>query len=121
MTDRPTVDFDHHDPAWHADRVERWRELRACPVAFNERYGGFWVISGHEEVAAVSRDAATFSSRHLPEPEDGVRWLGIAGIPRGKAIPTSGIAEVEEEPPPVWRLRPLPRPSRAARRPRKRP
>jgi len=95
VTDRPTVDFDHHDPAWHADRVERWRELRACPVAFNERYGGFWVVSGHEEVAAVSRDAATFSSRHLPEPDDGVRWLGIAGIPRGRTIPTQGIAEVE--------------------------
>ena len=95
MTDRPTVDFDHHDPAWHADRVERWADLRDCPVAYNERYGGFWVVSGHEEVAAVSRDAATFSSRHTPEPTDGVRWLGIAGIPRARTIPTQGIAEVE--------------------------
>jgi cytochrome P450 len=95
MADRVTVDFDHHDRAWHADRVERWSELRRCPVAFNERYGGFWVVSGHAEVAAVSRDAETFSSRHVPEPVDGIRYLGIAGIPRGKAIPTSGIAEVE--------------------------
>jgi cytochrome P450 len=94
-SDRPTVDFDHHDRAWHADRVARWGELRGCPVAYNERYGGFWVVSGHEEVAAVSRDAATFSSRHAPEPEDGVRWLGIAGIPRARTIPTQGIAEVE--------------------------
>ncbi len=94
-SDRPTVDFDHHDPDWHAERVERWAGLRDCPVAFNERYGGFWVVSGHEEVAAVSRDAATFSSRHTPEPEDGVRWLGIAGIPRARTIPTQGIAEVE--------------------------
>jgi cytochrome P450 len=46
-------------------------------------------------VATVSRDGETFSSRHAPEPEDGVRYLGIAGIPRGKAIPTAGIAEVE--------------------------
>jgi hypothetical protein len=29
-------------------------------------------------------------------------------------------AEAEEELPPVWRLRPLPRPARATRRPRKR-
>lgn len=94
-SDRPTVDFDHHDPAWHAGRVARWAELRRCPVAYNERYGGFWVVSGHEEVAAVSRDAATFSSRHAPEPEEGVRWLGIAGIPRARTIPTQGIAEVE--------------------------
>ena len=95
MADRPTVDFDHHDRAWHAARVEHWGELRRCPVAFNERYGGFWVVSGHDEVAAVSRDAERYSSRHLREPEDGVTYLGIAGIPRGKAIPTSGIAEVE--------------------------
>lgn len=89
------VDFDHHDPEWHADRIARWAELRRCPVAYNDRYGGFWVVSGYDEVAAVSRDAATFSSRHTPEPEDGVRWLGIAGIPRARTIPTQGIAEVE--------------------------
>jgi cytochrome P450 len=95
MADRAIVDFDHHDRTWHADRVEHWAELRRCPVAFNERYGGFWVVSGHDEVATVSRDAETYSSRHLREPEDGIVFLGIAGIPRGKAIPTSGIAEVE--------------------------
>ena len=94
-TDRVSVDFDHHDRAWHAGRVERWAELRRCPVAWNERYGGFWVVSSHEEVAAVSRDGDTFSSRHVPEPEDGVQWLGIAGIPRARTIPTQGIAEVE--------------------------
>ena len=81
MAERVTVDFDHHDRAWHADRAERWRELRRCPVAFNERYGGFWVVSGYDEVATVSRDGETLSSRHAPEPEDGVHYLGIAGIP----------------------------------------
>lgn len=95
MADRAAVDFDHHDPAWHAARVEHWGELRRCPVAFNERHGGFWVVSGHGEVAAVARDAETYSSRHLREPEDGITYVGIAGIPRPRAIPTSGIAEVE--------------------------
>ncbi len=95
MADRPTVDFDHHDRAWHADRVDHWTELRRCPVVWNERYGGFWVVSGHAEVAAVSRDGETYSSTHLPEPVDGVTWLGIAGIPRGRSMPTSGIAEVD--------------------------
>jgi cytochrome P450 len=99
VDERATVDFDHHDPAWHADRVERWRELRECPVAFNGRYGGFWVVSGHEEVAAVSRDGETYSSLHLQEPsDDGVDWLGITGIPRGRSTPTAGIAEVEGPP-----------------------
>lgn len=95
MAERPTVDFDHHSRDFHRARHERWAELRRCPVAFNERYGGFWVVSDHENVATVSRDADTYSSRHVREPEDGITWLGIAGIPRGRSIPTSGIAEVE--------------------------
>jgi cytochrome P450 len=95
MEERAEVDFDHHDPAWHAARVEHWAGLRRCPVAWNPRHGGYWVVSGHEEVAAVSRDAATFSSRHAPEPVDGITYLGIAGIPRARTIPTQGIAEVE--------------------------
>jgi cytochrome P450 len=93
--ERPTVDFDHHDPAFHRDRHAEWAALRSCPVAWNERYGGFWVVSGHAEVEAVSRDGATFSSRHEREPVDGIEYLGIAGIPRGRSIPTAGIAEVE--------------------------
>jgi cytochrome P450 len=94
-----TVDFDHHDPDFHRDRHERWAELRRCPVAHNPNYGGFWVVSGYEEVATVARDADTFSSRHRPPTDDGtpdgdLDYIGIAGIPRG-GIPTAGIAEVE--------------------------
>lgn len=95
MAERPIADFDHHSPEFHRSRHRRWAELRRCPVAFNERYGGFWVVSGYEAVAAVARDGETYSSKHLPEPEDGVTYLGIAGIPRGRSVPTAGIAEVE--------------------------
>jgi cytochrome P450 len=93
--ERATVDFNHHDRGWHERRVDEWAALRRCPVAFNGRYGGFWVVSGHAEVAAVSRDGDTFSSTHRPEPSDGITWLGIAGIPRARSIPTQGIAEVD--------------------------
>ena len=40
MTDRTTVDFDHHDAEWHAGRVGHWEELRRCPVAYNEPTAG---------------------------------------------------------------------------------
>jgi cytochrome P450 len=96
VTDRPTVDFDHHSSEFHENRHHEWDALRQrCPVAHHPRYGGFWVVSGYPEVAAVARDAETYSSRHAPESDDGIDYLGIAGIPRSKAIPTSGIAEVE--------------------------
>jgi cytochrome P450 len=91
----PTVDFDHHRSEFHRDRHTRWEELRACPVAFNPRFGGFWVVSGYDEVATVARDGATFSSRYVPEADDGIDYLGITGIPRAPGMPTAGIAEVE--------------------------
>jgi len=95
MGERPIVDFDHHSSEFHETRHDEWAELRQCPVAFNERYGGYWVVSGYDEVQAVSRDGETYSSKHAREPEDGITYLGIAGIPRSRAIPTAGIAEVE--------------------------
>ena len=69
--------------------------IPGVPVAHNPRFGGFWVVSGYDEVATVARDAETYSSRHERDADDGIDYLGIAGIPRGTFIPTAGIAEVE--------------------------
>jgi len=91
----PVVDFDHHAQAFHDQRHAEWAELRRCPVAFNPNYGGFWVVSGYSEVAEVSRDADTFSSRYVPESVDGIDYLGITGVPRMVGIPPAGIAEAE--------------------------
>jgi cytochrome P450 len=95
MAERAEVDFDHHSADFHDDRHAQWAELRKCPVAWNPRYGGFWVVTGYDEVAAVSRDGDTFSSRYTPDSDDGIDYLGITGVPRGKMMPTIGIAEVE--------------------------
>jgi cytochrome P450 len=129
--DPPTVDVDHHSDDFHRDRHARWAELRGCPVAWNTRYGGFWMVGGYDEVTTVARDAETFSSRHRRVPRDraaatdgrpagDIDFIGIAGIPRSRAVPTAGIAEVEGSihaalrralnpylvPPAVARLRP---------------
>ncbi len=59
--ERPIVDFDHHSQEFHQNRHGEWAELRRCPVAFNPNFGGFWVVSGYDEVAAVSRLRSTAS------------------------------------------------------------
>ena len=42
---------------------ELYRELRTrCPVAWSERSGGFWIVSGYDDVHAIARDAETFSN-----------------------------------------------------------
>ncbi|MEJ7582622.1 MAG: cytochrome P450 [Acidimicrobiales bacterium] len=95
MADRPIVDFDHHSNEFHQNRHAEWAELRTCPVAFNPRFGGFWVVSSYDEVATVSRDGETFSSKYVAHSDDGIDYLGITGVPRAKTMPTAGIAEVE--------------------------
>jgi hypothetical protein len=70
MTDtaRPPVtdwqtDFDHTHPDYAARAPEIWDELRAgCPVAHSDRYGGTWLPTRHEDVAAIAHDTEHFSS-----------------------------------------------------------
>ena len=52
-----------HDPAFHAgDPFPAFRRLRAeAPVHWHET-PGFWALTRHEDVVAVSRDPATFCS-----------------------------------------------------------
>ncbi|UVS79940.1 cytochrome P450 [Actinokineospora sp. UTMC 2448] len=61
---RSAADFDHLDPAVAARAHDVLRALRAeCPVARSTRYGGFHVVTRHEDIATVGRDHARFSAR----------------------------------------------------------
>ena len=63
VTDWQT-DFDHTDPAYAAAAPEIWDELRnSCPVAHSDRFGGVWLPTRHEDVAAIAHDTDHFSSR----------------------------------------------------------
>jgi cytochrome P450 len=93
MGDQLVVDFDHHARYFLDNRLTEWAKLRETPVAYTHSHGGYWVVSGFEEVSRVSRDEATFTSR--VGPHDGVECVGIAGIPRPRGIPPAGIAEAD--------------------------
>ncbi len=57
------IDFDHNSPAHVREGFDTFRELRAkCPVAHTGNHGGFWVVSGYDEVFQVARDDYIFSS-----------------------------------------------------------
>jgi cytochrome P450 len=59
-------DFDHTDDVWAADPYPVWDELRrTCPVAHTERYGGTWLPTRWEDVAAIAYDTERFSSRSV--------------------------------------------------------
>jgi hypothetical protein len=65
VTDWET-DFDHTDPAWVADPYTLWAELRQrCPIAHSDRYGGVWLPTRHEDIAAIAYDTEHFTSQSV--------------------------------------------------------
>ncbi|AGP59276.1 cytochrome P450 [Streptomyces rapamycinicus] len=62
VTDWAT-DFSHLDPRWTADPFPIMDDLRQrCPIAHTERFGGAWVPTRYEDIAAIAYDTDHFSS-----------------------------------------------------------
>ncbi|AQZ70445.1 cytochrome [[Actinomadura] parvosata subsp. kistnae] len=60
------ADFSHVDPVWAADPYPIQDELRQrCPIAHTERFGGVWLPTRYEDVAAIAYDTDRFSSRGI--------------------------------------------------------
>jgi cytochrome P450 len=58
------ADFDHTDPGWVNDPYPIWTDLRTrCPIAHTTRYGGVWLPTRHDDIAAIAYDSEHFSSR----------------------------------------------------------
>ncbi|HLH70366.1 MAG TPA: cytochrome P450 [Candidatus Dormibacteraeota bacterium] len=67
--------FDPQDPALAADPHTTFAQLRRhCPVAWTDRWGGFWALTRYDDLVAVAGDHRTFSNAvqnvvpHVPRP-----------------------------------------------------
>ncbi|MEO3794771.1 cytochrome P450 [Nonomuraea sp. B10E15] len=61
-----TTDFSHLEPEWAADPYPIQDELRqGCPIAHTGRFGGGWLPTRYEDVAAIAYDTEHFSSRAI--------------------------------------------------------
>jgi cytochrome P450 len=90
------VGFDHHSDEFNRNELAVNAELRGrCPVAWNDRYGGFWYVSSYEAVERVARDGDTFAHKYDPTAADGVNYQGEMGVPRPEGQPPLGIGEVD--------------------------
>jgi cytochrome P450 len=57
------TNVDHTSPEYAARAPEIWDELREqCPVARSDSFGGMWVPTRHEDIAAIAHDTEHFSS-----------------------------------------------------------
>jgi cytochrome P450 len=60
------TDFSHLEPEWSADPYAIQDDLRQrCPIAHTERFGGAWLPTRYEDIAAVAYDTERFSSRSI--------------------------------------------------------
>jgi cytochrome P450 len=60
------TDFSHLDPQWAADPYAVQDDLRRhCPIAHTGRFGGAWLPTRYEDVAAIAYDTENFSSRAI--------------------------------------------------------
>ncbi len=78
--------FDHLSPALARDLHPTLARARKCPVAHSDQHGGFWVVTGYEEILRVAQDWQTFSSElgitvpHQPTP-GGMKILPVSVDP----------------------------------------
>src|SRR6478672_8440052 len=90
------VGFDHHSDEFNLNEQEVNADLRSrCPVAWNEKYGGFWYVSAYDAVEQVARDGEVFAHKYQPNAADGVNYQGEMGVPRPEGQPPLGIGEVD--------------------------
>src|SRR5215469_5879107 len=60
------ADFSHLEPEWAADPYSIQDDLRRrCPIAHTGRFGGGWLPTRYEDVAAIAYDTERFSSRAI--------------------------------------------------------
>jgi cytochrome P450 len=90
VTDWAT-DFSHLEPEWSADPYPIQDDLRQrCPIAHTGRFGGGWLPTRYEDVAAIAYDTERFSSRSI--------IMGNFRPPR-EVAPVGGSPPISSDPP----------------------
>jgi cytochrome P450 len=85
------TDFSHLEPEWSADPYPIQDELRQrCPIARTERFGGAWLPTRYEDVAAIAHDTERFSSRSI---------IMSNFRPPLEAAPVGGSPPISSDPP----------------------
>ncbi|MFJ3933927.1 cytochrome P450 [Streptomyces sp. NPDC090029] len=80
----PEVDFDHHSAEYASDPWATNIAMNTrCPVAHSSHHGGFWLVTGFQQVSEVAHQPQLFSSAHeLPNKP---------GRPQGTVVPASSF------------------------------
>ncbi|WP_157253996.1 cytochrome P450 [Nonomuraea typhae] len=90
VTDWAT-DFSHTEGEWAADPYPIQDDLRQrCPIARTERFGGGWLPTRYDDVAAIAYDTERFSSRSI---------IMSNFRPPKEIAPVGGVPPISSDPP----------------------
>src|SRR5579863_700442 len=85
------ADFSHLEPEWSADPYPIQDDLRQrCPIARTARFGGGWLPTRYEDVAAIAYDTERFSSRSI---------IMSNFRPPAELAPSGGSPPISSDPP----------------------
>ena len=85
------TDFSHLEPEWSADPYPIQDDLRQrCPIAHTGRFGGGWLPTRYEDVAAIAYDTEHFPSRLI---------IMSNFRPPHEAAPVGGSPPISSDPP----------------------
>jgi cytochrome P450 len=88
MAAKIVVDFDQHSAAYAADPWKAAAKLaKETPVAWTNAHGGYWIISGSDQIREAARNPGIFSVRHdLPNGSSIFQGINIPSV-EGRYLP----------------------------------
>ena len=93
------IEFDHESADYAAGWAEQYRTIResACPIAWSDAHGGYFVPSRYRDIVAIAQDSQTFSSAKAFDAATGTVTGGVL-IP---ALPFPAAYPIETDRP-LW-------------------
>ena len=85
------TDFDHTHPDYAAGAHQIWDDLRSeCPVAHSDRFGGMWLPTRHDDIAAIAANEHGWYTS---------KGVVVSEIPPDVDAPIGGAPPITSDPP----------------------
>ncbi|SEP05337.1 cytochrome P450 [Trujillonella endophytica] len=94
---QPRIDVDRHSTVWRTEFRTLSDDLPAnAPIAWNETYGGYWMVTGNKEVFDIVRRADVLSNDNdIHFERNGYDGIQIPPPPREQRVVRGGILEMD--------------------------
>jgi cytochrome P450 len=99
----PRIELDRHSTRYRTEFQALADDFHAkCPVAWNDTHGGYWFVSGNQELFDVARRADLLSNDNdIKNERRGYDGISIPALPREERVVVGGFLEMD---PPEQRL-----------------